>query len=230
MPVSLTVQRGARETLETRHRLRIESGRVRLIGIDSYRDDRATGNGTRASTNLLTGLRETEVLRAQRLSGRTARLFRRARATWKRSGSEAASIRGSDKSACVVSGPKPVSRALATEDMLHGAYVRETQLRPGGELIVRIAGEGRWLLPSRAEKDLRLLDNAVTLAVYDVRKEEYQRLLVGLCAFVRLHGELLDTSDHAGDADITIPPPDMPLDSAVDALFDARGLSAESNA
>jgi hypothetical protein len=67
MPVSLTVQRGARETLETRHRLRIESGRVRLIGIDSYRDDRATGNGTRASTNLLTGLRETEVLRAQRI-------------------------------------------------------------------------------------------------------------------------------------------------------------------
>jgi hypothetical protein len=114
--------------------------------------------------------------------------------------------------------------------MLHGAYVRETQLRPGGELIVRIAGEGRWLLPSRAEKDLRLLDNAVTLAVYDVREEEYQRLLVALCAFVRRHGELLDTSDHAGDADITIPPPDMPLDSAVDALFDARGLSAESNA
>jgi hypothetical protein len=96
-------------------------------------------------------------------------------------------------------------------------------------LIVRIAGEGRWLLPSGAEQDLRLLDNAVTLAVNDVREDEYQRLLVGLCAFVRRHGELLEASDHAGDADVTIPPPNLPLESAVDALFDTRGLSAEGH-
>jgi hypothetical protein len=94
-------------------------------------------------------------------------------------------------------------------------------------LIVRIAGEGRWLLPSAAEPDLRLLDNAVTMAVNEVREDEYQRLLVGLCAFVRQHGELLEAGDHAGDADVTIPPPDLPLGSAVDALFDGRGLSAE---
>lgn len=114
--------------------------------------------------------------------------------------------------------------------MLHELHVeRETQLRPGGGLIVRIAGEGRWLLPSEAEEDLRLLDNAVTLAVDDVRQDEYQRLLVDLCAYVRYRGELLDATDHAGDADITVPPPDLPLDSAVDALFDARGLSAEAD-
>jgi hypothetical protein len=97
-------------------------------------------------------------------------------------------------------------------------------------LIVRIAGEGRWLLPSEAEQNLRLLDNAVTLAVNDVREDEYERLLVGLCAFVRQHGELLEASDHAGDADVTIPPPGLPLESALDALFDGRGLSAESDA
>jgi hypothetical protein len=114
--------------------------------------------------------------------------------------------------------------------MLDRAYVWEKQLRLGGGLIVRIAGEGRWLLPSGAEQDLRLLDNAVTLAVNDVLEDEYQRLLVGLCAFVRQHGELLEARDHAGDADVTIPPPDLPLDSAVDALFNARGLSAESDA
>ena len=95
-------------------------------------------------------------------------------------------------------------------------------------MIVRIAGEGRWLLPSGAERDLRLLDNAVTLAVDEVREDEYQRLLVGLCAFVRRHGELLETGDHAGDADMTVPPPSLSLDSAVDALFDGRGLSAEN--
>ena len=94
-------------------------------------------------------------------------------------------------------------------------------------MIVRIAGEGRWFLPEAAENDLRQLDNAVTLAVDEVRDDEYQRLLVGLCAFVRQHGELLESRDHAGDADITIPPPDLPLDSAVDALFDGSGLSAE---
>jgi hypothetical protein len=97
----------------------------------------------------------------------------------------------------------------------------------GGGLIVRIAGEGRWLLPTGAEDDLRMLDNAVTLAVDDVREDEYERLLVGLCAFVRAHGELLEAGDRAGDADITVPPPGLPLDSAVDALFDGNGLSAE---
>jgi hypothetical protein len=112
--------------------------------------------------------------------------------------------------------------------MLAEAYVyRETQLRPGGGLIVRIAGEGRWLLPSVAEHDLLLLDNAVTLAVDEFREDEYERLLLGLCAFVRQHGELLEGSDCAGDADITVPPPTLPLDSAVDALFDGRGLSAD---
>jgi hypothetical protein len=95
-----------------------------------------------------------------------------------------------------------------------------------GRLIVRIAGEGWWLLPAGAEPDLRLLDNAVSLAVDEAREDEYQRLLVGLCAFVREHGELLEPRDHAGDADITVPPPDLPLDSAVDALFESGGLSA----
>lgn len=74
---------------------------------------------------------------------------------------------------------------------------------------------------------MQLLDNAVTLAVDEVREDEYQRLLVALCAFVRQHGELLEAADHAGDADITVPPPSLPLDSAVDALFDANGLGAE---
>ena len=74
-----------------------------------------------------------------------------------------------------------------------------------------------------------MLDNAVALAVDEVREDEYQRLLVGLCAFVRQHGELIEVGDHAGDADVTVPPPNLSLDSAVDALFDGGGLSAESD-
>ncbi len=114
-------------------------------------------------------------------------------------------------------------------DMLCKACSRRpVPLMPSeGMLIVRIAGEGRWFLPEAAEHDLRLIDNAVTMAVDEAREDEYQRLLVGLCAFVRQHGELLDSRDHAGDADVTVPPPNLPLESAVDALFDGGGLSAE---
>ena len=108
--------------------------------------------------------------------------------------------------------------------MLVRAYDR---LERGGRLIVRIAGEGRWLLPSAAEPDLRVLDNAVALAVDEVREDEYQRLLVGLCAFIRSHGELIEAGDCAGGADMTVPPPSLSLDSTVDALFDGSGLSAE---
>ena len=64
-PITLSVQRGAllvdqtagsRELIQTVHRLRIERNRrVRLIGLDSSRSDRNTGNGTRVSTNYLTG-------------------------------------------------------------------------------------------------------------------------------------------------------------------------------
>jgi len=96
-------------------------------------------------------------------------------------------------------------------------------------LIVRIAGEGRWLLPSGAESEIRVLDNAVALAVDEVREDEYQRLLVGLCAFIRSHGELIEAGDCAGEADMTVPPPSLSLDSTVDALFDGGGLSAESD-
>jgi hypothetical protein len=113
--------------------------------------------------------------------------------------------------------------------VLRDAYVyRETRLPGNGGVIVRIAGEGRWLLPSEAEDELRLLDNAVTLAVDDFRDDEYERLLRDLCSLVRLRGELLERGDHAGDADITVPPPGLSLDSAVDALFEGRGLGAEA--
>jgi hypothetical protein len=93
-------------------------------------------------------------------------------------------------------------------------------------LIVRIAGEGRWLLPGAARDGLRLLDNAVTRAVDDAREDEYERLLAGLCAFVRRQGEVLEDVVCAGEADVTVPPPDLPLAGAVDALFDGGVLGA----
>lgn len=96
--------------------------------------------------------------------------------------------------------------------------------RPDGGLIVRIAGEGRWRLPSAAEDGLRRLDNAVTRAVDDVREDEYERLLAAVCAFVRRRGEALHVVDCAGDSDITVPPPGLSLAGAVDALFDGGGL------
>jgi hypothetical protein len=97
-------------------------------------------------------------------------------------------------------------------------------------MIVRIAGEGRWSLPNASEGDLRVLDNALTRAVDDVREDEYERLLAGVCAFVRRRGIAIAPHDRAGGADITVPPPGLPLAGAVDALYDGPGLSAESTA
>ena len=71
----------------------------------------------------------------------------------------------------------------------HTSIAKRNFAREAG-VIVRIAGEGRWLLPDVAEQDLLLLDNAVTLAVDEFREDEYERLLLGICAFVRQHGEL----------------------------------------
>jgi hypothetical protein len=94
---------------------------------------------------------------------------------------------------------------------------------PGG-FIVRIAGEGRWRLPSAAEDGLRRLDDAVTRAVDDACEDDYERMLAAVCAFVRRRGEVLHVVDCAGDSDITVPPPALSLAGAVEALFDGGGL------
>ena len=114
----------------------------------------------------------------------------------------------------------------SASDMLRDDFEWSESDAAADGLIVRIAGEGRWLLPGAARDGLRLLDNAVTRAVDDVREDEYERLLAGLCAFVRLQGEVLEEVVQAGEADVTVPPPDLPLAGAVDALFDGGVLGA----
>jgi hypothetical protein len=52
---------GARELTDWTHRYRITGGRVRLIGVDIERTDRASGSGVTTSTNLLTGVTITTV-------------------------------------------------------------------------------------------------------------------------------------------------------------------------
>jgi hypothetical protein len=101
---------------------------------------------------------------------------------------------------------------------------------PPAGFVVRIAGEGRWLLPSAAKDGLRVLDNAVMRAVDEVREDEYERLLAGVRSFVRRQGERLEAVDVRGEADITVPPPGLPLAGAVDALFDGAGFTAEPRA
>jgi hypothetical protein len=101
---------------------------------------------------------------------------------------------------------------------------------PAGGVVVRIAGEGRWLVPQPAEERLQRLDHAVTRAVDDLRDDEYTRLLGDLCRFVRRRGTLLDDADRAGGADVTVPPPGLSLAGAIDELYDAGGFAAEPRA
>ena len=78
----------------------------------------------------------------------------------------------------------------------------------------------------RRERHLRVLDNAVSRAVDEVREDDYERLLAGLRAFVRRQGEQVAGADGRGGADITVPPPNLPLARAVDALFRERVRAA----
>lgn len=93
-------------------------------------------------------------------------------------------------------------------------------------MIVRIAGEGRWRLGDEAAKQLLADDLRLMLAVDDQREVEYGYLLVALCRFVRSHGQNLSADDD-GEADITVPSPQMSLAETIDLLSERRGLRPE---
>ncbi len=67
-------QRGSREAVEGTWRFRREkqTGRMRLIGLDVPRWDRATGIGSSESTNYLTGAHIDETLTYDRRRTRTS--------------------------------------------------------------------------------------------------------------------------------------------------------------
>jgi hypothetical protein len=83
-------------------------------------------------------------------------------------------------------------------------------------VIVRIAGEGHWRLADAEARRLLADDLRLMRAVDDSRDVEYEYLLVALCRFVRMRGE--PVHDGGGEADITIPSPDMSLEETIDLL------------
>jgi hypothetical protein len=93
-------------------------------------------------------------------------------------------------------------------------------------MIVRIAGEGRWRLADDAARRLLADDLRLMRAVDESREVEYEYLLVALCRYVRVHGERVsDVAD--GEADITVPSPDMSLDETIE-LLSQPGLHPEA--
>jgi len=94
-------------------------------------------------------------------------------------------------------------------------------------MIVRIAGEGRWLLTEDQTQRLLADDGRLIRAVEEGREVEYQSLLVALCRYVRSHGECVSAADFRGDADMTVPPPRMSMVEIGEVLSKRPGLSAE---
>jgi len=70
---------------------------------------------------------------------------------------------------------------------------------------------------------MRLLDNAVNAGGWTrPARTSTSACWSGSARSSVNHGELLEAGDHAGDADVTVPPPHLSLDSAVDAPLRGR--------
>jgi hypothetical protein len=89
-------------------------------------------------------------------------------------------------------------------------------------VIVRIAGEGRWRLAD--DRARRLLDDDFRLmrAVEDERELDYRYLLLGLCRYVRVHGQQLPACAQA--ADLTLPSPEMTIAETAELLAEQPSL------
>lgn len=89
-------------------------------------------------------------------------------------------------------------------------------------MIVRIMGEGQWIVDEETLRELNTLDDQGATALQQGNEEELRRLLETMAVAVRERGEKLPDADlHPSDA--IVPPSDLSLDEARQ-LFEGEGL------
>ena len=80
-------------------------------------------------------------------------------------------------------------------------------------MIIRIAGEGQFKVPSSTLDDLNEVDNRIVAAVEHSDDQAFRRELKALLDLVRTKGTPLPL-DELHESDIVFPPSDLTMDEA----------------
>ncbi len=89
-------------------------------------------------------------------------------------------------------------------------------------MIVRIATEGQYRMPSAALDELNELDNRLVEVTARQEESEFQRLLAEMLDYVRKNGQSL-AIDELIESDVILPPSDTTLEEARH-LFVGEGI------
>ncbi|MSQ14280.1 MAG: hypothetical protein EXR50_00225 [Dehalococcoidia bacterium] len=89
-------------------------------------------------------------------------------------------------------------------------------------MIVRIATEEQYRMPSSALDELNEMDNKLVEVTARGDAAEFQRILSEMLQYVRTNGKPL-MSDELVESDVILPPPDTSLDEARN-LFVGEGM------
>lgn len=84
-------------------------------------------------------------------------------------------------------------------------------------MIVRLMGEGQWLVDDDLGTRIEELDTDTETAVRDGNEQAVQAALRAIHELVRASGERLD-HEHLGASDLVVPPADLSLDEARELL------------
>ena len=89
-------------------------------------------------------------------------------------------------------------------------------------MIVRIAAEGQYRLPSAYLDQMNAIDNEIVEAIADGDRDQFARRFQDLLDLVRHHGEPV-AHDELLESQVALPPADTTFDEAAE-LFVAEGL------
>jgi hypothetical protein len=89
-------------------------------------------------------------------------------------------------------------------------------------MIIRIAAEGQYRLPSSYLDQINAIDNQIVEAIASGDRDAFAKLFSSLLELVRTHGEPV-AHDELVESQVVLPPADTTFDEAAE-LFVAEGL------
>jgi hypothetical protein len=89
-------------------------------------------------------------------------------------------------------------------------------------MIIRIASEGQYRLPSSYLDQINSIDNEIVEAIASGERDRFAALFNDLLSLVRKHGKPV-ADDELVESQVVLPPADTSFDEAAE-LFVAEGL------